>query len=202
MNKRLSQFVLPVLLFAFAGVAQAQQTIINFGELGSSFFTTTPNYVLYADPNLPAYDGGGVKSVATATGNDWVAVARYEPLLPTFFYATAAFNLDFLWLAGAWGNQTLTIKGYDANAGELYSKDVYVTTAAARVDFDFVNITSFSITIGNDFVPTVPGATGKAWALGSVAISPVPEPETYAMLLAGLGLIGAVARRRQKALRS
>lgn len=29
--------------------------------------------------------------------------------------------------------------------------------------------------------------------------APVPEPETYAMLLAGLGLIGVVARRRRKA---
>ncbi len=32
---------------------------------------------------------------------------------------------------------------------------------------------------------------------GSLAISPVPEPETYAMLLAGLGLIGFSARRRK-----
>lgn len=30
-------------------------------------------------------------------------------------------------------------------------------------------------------------------------IAPVPEPETYAMLLAGLGLMGAVARRRKQA---
>ena len=30
-----------------------------------------------------------------------------------------------------------------------------------------------------------------------VVITPVPEPETYAMLLAGLALVGAVARRRQ-----
>ena len=29
-----------------------------------------------------------------------------------------------------------------------------------------------------------------------VSAAPVPEPETYAMLLAGLGLLGAVARRR------
>jgi hypothetical protein len=28
-------------------------------------------------------------------------------------------------------------------------------------------------------------------------VSPVPEPETYAMLLAGLGLIGAISRRRK-----
>jgi hypothetical protein len=34
---------------------------------------------------------------------------------------------------------------------------------------------------------------------GSIAVSitSVPEPETYAMLLAGLGLMGAVARRRK-----
>jgi hypothetical protein len=31
-----------------------------------------------------------------------------------------------------------------------------------------------------------------------VVTTPVPEPESYAMLLAGLGLIGCVARRRQK----
>ena len=30
--------------------------------------------------------------------------------------------------------------------------------------------------------------------------SPIPEPETYAMLLAGLGLIGVVARRRRNAI--
>lgn len=36
-------------------------------------------------------------------------------------------------------------------------------------------------------------ATGD---LLSQTIQPVPEPETYALLLAGLGLMGAVARRR------
>ncbi len=31
------------------------------------------------------------------------------------------------------------------------------------------------------------------------AVSAVPEPETYAMLLAGLGVMGAIARRRKQA---
>jgi hypothetical protein len=31
---------------------------------------------------------------------------------------------------------------------------------------------------------------------GAISISPVPEPEVFAMLLAGLGLMGAVVRRR------
>ena len=33
-------------------------------------------------------------------------------------------------------------------------------------------------------------------SIDSVSVAAVPEPETYAMLLAGLGLIVAVARRR------
>jgi hypothetical protein len=31
---------------------------------------------------------------------------------------------------------------------------------------------------------------------GAIMLTPVPEPETYGMLLAGLALIGAIARRR------
>jgi hypothetical protein len=34
---------------------------------------------------------------------------------------------------------------------------------------------------------------------GSIPVAaPIPEPETYAMLLAGLGLLSLVARRRRK----
>lgn len=33
---------------------------------------------------------------------------------------------------------------------------------------------------------------------GWYTLSPVPEPETYAMMLAGLGVMGAVARRKKK----
>ena len=39
------------------------------------------------------------------------------------------------------------------------------------------------------------GMIGMTYHLGSLA--PVPEPETYAMLLAGLGLLGLAARRRK-----
>jgi PEP-CTERM motif len=37
----------------------------------------------------------------------------------------------------------------------------------------------------------------KGFDLDAVSISAVPEPETYAMLLAGMGLIGTMARRRK-----
>lgn len=43
---------------------------------------------------------------------------------------------------------------------------------------------------------TVLGSKGGSYTLDSY-ISPVPEPETYAMLLAGLGMIGFSVRRRR-----
>jgi hypothetical protein len=40
-----------------------------------------------------------------------------------------------------------------------------------------------------------PGATKMVVDNFQFGVTPVPEPETYAMLLAGLGLIGAAIRR-------
>ena len=46
-------------------------------------------------------------------------------------------------------------------------------------------------------ISTITGVTdGGNGGIYSGAIAAVPEPETYAMLLAGLGLMGAVVRRR------
>jgi len=48
-------------------------------------------------------------------------------------------------------------------------------------------------------------AAGNDFAIDDVflgtasTVTPVPEPETYALMLAGLGIVGAIARRRRKA---
>lgn len=48
---------------------------------------------------------------------------------------------------------------------------------------------------GAYFAADVLNLSGKTGAIGAT-VAAVPEPESYAMLLAGLGLIGAVGRRR------
>lgn len=51
------------------------------------------------------------------------------------------------------------------------------------------------------FVLNISGTPTTSFAgyHGSITVTAVPEPESYAMLLAGLGLMGAVARRRKAA---
>ncbi len=43
----------------------------------------------------------------------------------------------------------------------------------------------------------------ESWAMDNlrVSVTPVPEPESYALMLAGLGLMGTIARRRKAARR-
>ena len=58
---------------------------------------------------------------------------------------------------------------------------------------------SFGALSAGDYFYTVDanGTRGGGYSLGSF-ITAVPEPETYALLLAGLGVMGFVVRRRQR----
>jgi hypothetical protein len=50
-----------------------------------------------------------------------------------------------------------------------------------------------------DISGVVNGLSGGVYAI-ALSAAPVPEPETFAMLLVGLGLVGTIARRRKTTL--
>lgn len=62
--------------------------------------------------------------------------------------------------------------------------------------FGYVEIEFWHATLGADGQYAGVDAGTILASVTSVAVTPVPEPETYAMLLAGLGLVGFAARRR------
>lgn len=68
---------------------------------------------------------------------------------------------------------------------------------------DFGKITFLGIegTGNSPFTLTLSGTADSLLALysGELTVTAVPEPETYALFLAGLGALGFIARRRTKA---
>lgn len=78
-----------------------------------------------------------------------------------------------------------------------------VDEAAKTVTFSNLsfNLLQGTNTFSFTYTPMLGGNQGtadEAWKLNSATITAaVPEPENYAMLLAGLGLMGAMVRRRK-----
>ena len=97
----------------------------------------------------------------------------------------------------AWGgtsNTALQFSGANligtsgAQSGVAFSTSVSGSFSSA--------VNPYSLTIGVAVNRTTAGtSTGDL----NLQVTPIPEPETYALMLAGLGLLGAVARRRKGA---
>lgn len=71
------------------------------------------------------------------------------------------------------------------------------TASFAPVKGPFIAMTFMGQQVNGD--PAIPGSplTLEAGFTTPFPVASVPEPETYAMLLAGLGLMGGIARRRK-----
>ncbi|MCQ9380090.1 choice-of-anchor I family protein [Methyloversatilis sp. XJ19-49] len=99
------------------------------------------------------------------------------------------------------GDRTLAFIGFERSKESVIAiYDVTNPTAATFVDFivDADSVSPEGLSAyefgGKYFLATANEVSGTT---SLFSITPVPEPETYAMLLAGLGLIGLAARRRR-----
>lgn len=82
--------------------------------------------------------------------------------------------------------------------GDVVTGDIAGVTSGSFVK-TFSSLSSGAAYTLN-FIGTWSGPSGVNWASSatpSVSMAPVPEPETYAMFLAGLGIIGMIAKRRK-----
>jgi hypothetical protein len=194
--------------------------MVNFDDAasrsGQSFFQTSSwrfEFVNVTTPPQPEY-AGGIVNLALETSSSWVGINSDAGGGQAATFGSrggVAFDLASFSIASAWGPQVVTVYGY-AEGVLKYTQDISISTTgvvgAGSYGYNFNDwngITSFSIVADPNFAPT-PGSpqTGNTWVVNNISLAninnipAVPEPETYAMLLAGLGLMSVVARIRRK----
>lgn len=131
-----------------------------------------------------AYNSGGF----TVTGQGLVMIT----LAWTLSVQGAQFDYDdyataYVWIQGSFSDGLF-------NSG---------TAQSSYFDQSFVNGDAthhgtFAMSMYSNGIDPINGSLSASAGVGAYAVSqPVPEPETYALMLAGLGLVGWRARRRR-----
>ncbi|MEB0136180.1 FxDxF family PEP-CTERM protein [Actimicrobium sp. CCC2.4] len=170
-----SAFAMPV---AFADTAPIQTVALSVdtmsGDLSSDF--------------------GGIHS-GTSVFND---VFNFTPVLDSGFASTLVSSFT---MAGSGITfNSATLNGYNL---------VALTPLSPSTGFTIYNLVlgaqQFTgplqlLVSGNSFGSISSYSGTISVSAGSPIPSPVPEPETYAMMLAGLGLLGFAARRKAKSI--
>jgi len=131
----------------------------------------------FHNPSATFLIGNGRSDIIIRAGADSIRQIVTAPFGPPINGSFAHYSLDF-----------------GAASGWLFNG---ITTLATQAQIDSVLLDADTMQIRADYwdrnLPT-------SSVLDNVAISaPIPEPETYAMLLAGLGMLGFAAARRKSA---
>ncbi len=141
----------------------------------------------------------GATVAALGDNGDWGAGQRFAAVLTTdsdfVGSLTFAFGAFKARAAGAFlngfaegGPASITIEAFDALGNLLEAQPVSITAGGLNGG-EFYGIQRDSYEIASIRF------TGDSLVLDNLAYAPVPEPSTYVLLAAGLGLLGLMVRR-------
>lgn len=104
------------------------------------------------------------------------------------------------------GAFTVTVYNIDGLSAQIFdgNNNLYTSFVQSGGNPDHLTLPEGSFFAAGDYTLKIGGtATGTVGAMYTIAAvtAPVPEPETWAMLLVGMGLIGLRARQKAKAAR-
>jgi hypothetical protein len=159
------------------------------GGSGSSFEAFCIDPFQYSNAGVSDYSASSGLGALGSTNATWVSNMYSQNYASSIGNATgsAAFQLALWDLA--------------KDDGNLSSGSVMATASTNTTVLNLANSMIFGAKTGPGTSPysfsIYTSPTAQDYVVASV--TPVPEPESYAMLLAGLGLMGAVVRRRKNA---
>jgi len=138
-------------------------------------------------------DASGQARVSGGTGNDDPFDQLTFQLATSDLFTKAVFNID----AETDGSVTIHVEGVNINGGsfsqnftiDANGQNFFTLTAINGQLIDSISLTGVE---GGTF------ADVQQVRIGGITAA-IPEPETYALMMAGLGAIGFIARRRKKA---
>jgi uncharacterized protein YjiK len=147
----------------------------------------------------PAQLRGGLASFSVGGGSFSESIS--------FSSATALFGLNNL-------SDIATLGGVDALTGSAAANNLLVLSLDSRslIEIDRLGNTLSSLDLGGLTPQAIEGVTiddkGTIYLVAEdsgtpnsrlLVLSPIPEPETYALMLAGMAIVGGVVRRRKAA---
>lgn len=139
---------------------------------------------------LDASQSGGTTNTGYQTGTVSAPNVAYNGYAdPASFSSVTAFSLNSLEVTKAWNAGITHFDGYVGNILTYSMNVTSSTTAPTSVVFNWSGLNKVVMSDGNSTNHT---------AIDNLSVTAVPEPETYALMLAGLGLMGVIARRRNK----
>lgn len=181
----------------YIGMTASDPQTINFG--GGKYFQVTGhlNAIQDTEVTFGAHANGNYLPTTTPSGST-------TPALPDFYFSANGIGVSPFF------TDTTTNPSDTPGSYSLYAQTSN-QTLLANTPFTFtaliyagdnVSLHDFQLQIGTsyyDWITTItPKSNTTSELIGSHLLAAVPEPETYAMFLGGLALIGCLSRRQRR----
>lgn len=197
-----SQFTINFDLLSSGANANLDQVAIDNGvsfasghlvdTVDANFNVTGQHWAAYSiaadnvDPSIFAQNSANLGWGVAPSGTNALD-ARFDQVLVQFENPTQLSSFSFNLDSSSFGNlQASNVLFLDKDGNTIFTSNDYFQSTATSFNQSFAS----SVTVSAVLL-----TSGKLY--DNLTVAAVPEPESYAMVLIGLGLMGFVARRRK-----
>jgi PEP-CTERM motif len=188
--------------FDFVSMANSGEKGFSVLSLTGAGFTLDITGTKVGDPVAFAYlDAnhgglgvcGNLTTALQCTPSNDDNVTTGEVLILTF---NNAVTIDSIWFNNNHDGDGTLLGNKIKIGGTDYA--LVAATGVPSYNDDWKPSASFSVAAGGSLLVTLASTNAEQFYISGMTVTAaIPEPETYAMLLAGLGLLGFAARRRK-----